>query len=108
MLFNSAQFLLLFFPAVTCAYYALPQRHRWAMLLAASAYFYAVAIPAYLLVLLFVILVDYAAGLTIERMGGARRRLVLALSICANVGILAVFKYLDFLDQNAAHLARIV
>src|SRR5205823_2892001 len=108
MLFNSAQFLLLFFPVVTCAYYALPQRHRWWLLLVASAYFYAVAIPAYLVVLLFVVLVDYVAGLTIERMEGARKRLMLALSIGANVGILAVFKYLDFVDQNAAHLARIV
>jgi len=47
MLFNSALFLLVFFPIVTVAYYALPHRFRIWLLLAASAYFYAVAIPTY-------------------------------------------------------------
>jgi hypothetical protein len=51
MLFNSAQFLLLFFPLVTLLYYAAPRRVRWILLLAASCYFYMVLVPAYILVL---------------------------------------------------------
>jgi alginate O-acetyltransferase complex protein AlgI len=108
MLFNSALFLLVFFPIVTLAYYALPHRFRIWLLLGASAYFYAVAIPTYLLVLVGVVLVDYAAGLAIERAAGRSRRAILGISICVNVGLLAVFKYLDFFSHNAESLVRII
>jgi len=41
----------------------------------------------------------------IERSAGNRRRIYLALSLCANVGVLAFFKYYNFLDANFAALA---
>ncbi|MDQ3606930.1 MAG: poly(beta-D-mannuronate) O-acetylase, partial [Gemmatimonadota bacterium] len=40
MLFNSWEFLV-FFPVVVALYFATPFRFRWALLLAASYYFYA-------------------------------------------------------------------
>ena len=108
MLFNSAQFLLLFFPIVTCVYYLLPRRFRWGLLLVASCYFYAVAVPVYLLVLAAIIVIDYAAGIAIEGSAGARRRMFLTISICANVGLLALFKYLDFVEVSATSLAHMI
>jgi hypothetical protein len=57
MLFNSLQFLV-FFPVVTALYFLAPHRARWLLLLAASCVFYAAFIPKYLLILLFLILVD--------------------------------------------------
>ncbi len=107
MLFNSVQFLI-FFPVVTALYFVLPHKYRWAMLLAASCIFYMVFIPAYILILASTIIVDYIAGIYIERSTGARRRLFLIISIISNVGFLAFFKYFNFLNGNIAFLARLI
>ncbi len=99
MLFNSLQFLL-FFPIVTALYFALPHRARWPMLLAASCWFYMAFIPIYILILGFTIVVDYFAGLAIARSAGRRRKTFLVASILANCGVLAFFKYYNFLNDN--------
>jgi D-alanyl-lipoteichoic acid acyltransferase DltB (MBOAT superfamily) len=107
MLFNSIEFLI-FFPVVTTAYFLLPHEARWVLLLAASALFYMAFVPAYVLILLFTITIDYAAGLLIERSTGARRKAYLVASLVSNVGILAFFKYADFLNQNITALAKLL
>lgn len=106
MLFNSFSFAI-FFPIVTALFFLLPQRWRWAMLLAASCYFYMAFIPVYIFILFFTIAIDYTAGLLIENATSLRRRkLFLVGSILANVGVLAVFKYFNFLNANCAALAH--
>jgi D-alanyl-lipoteichoic acid acyltransferase DltB (MBOAT superfamily) len=105
MLFNSIQFLI-FFPAVTALYFGLPHRLRWAWLLAASCYFYMAFMPSYILILGFTIVIDYFAGLAIENAEGRRRKLFLAASLAANVGVLVVFKYFNFLNANLKGLAE--
>ena len=100
MLFNSIQFLI-FFPLVTLVFFAIPHRFRWAWLLGASAYFYAFFIPAYLWILVGTIIVDYIAGLLIGRSKTLfERRAWLGASLIANVGVLAVFKYGNFIAGN--------
>ena len=103
MLFNSFQFLI-FFPLVTIIYFLLPHRWQWFHLLIASCIFYAAFIPAYLLILFATIITDYLAGIFIENTKGTRRKYFLILSIVANVGILAVFKYYDFFIDNINQL----
>ena len=107
MLFNSLAFLV-FFPIVTAIYFAVPYRFRWIPLLAASCYFYMAFIPVYILILFFTIAVDYVAGIAIEDSTGRRRRLFLLASIAANVGVLAFFKYFNFLNANLAELASFI
>lgn len=58
--------------------------------------------PIYILILAFTILVDFLAGLWIERLEGSRRKYALTMSIAANVGVLAFFKYFNFLNHNLA------
>ena len=99
MLFNSLEFLL-FFPIVTTLYFVLPYRFRWALLLIASCYFYMVFKPVYILILAFTIVIDYFAGIYIEKSEGKKRKLYLTLSLIANIGVLAVFKYFNFLNLN--------
>jgi alginate O-acetyltransferase complex protein AlgI len=105
MLFNSFAFLI-FFPTVTTLYFLLPFKFRWALLLAASCYFYMYFIPVYFLVLLFTIIVDYCAGLWIEDAPQHQRRLLLGLSIAANVGVLAIFKYFNFVNDNVSFVSH--
>ena len=103
MLFNSLLFLL-FFIIVTSLYYLLPHRLRWVWLLAASCYFYMYFKPQYILIILFTIVIDYIAGILIEKAEGSRRKLLLLISLCANIGVLAFYKYFNFLAQNFNYL----
>lgn len=103
MLFNSFEFLL-FFPIVTLIYFLLPHKFRWFHLLAASCVFYMAFIPVYILILFLTIVVDYIAGIMIAQAEGRRRKLFLAMSIVANVGILGFFKYYNFFTDNVNHL----
>ncbi|MEO5893944.1 MAG: MBOAT family O-acyltransferase [Ferruginibacter sp.] len=99
MIFNSIEFVL-FFIFVTIAYFILPYRFRWFLLLAASCYFYMAFVPVYILILGFTIVIDYFAGIFIENEQGKKRKLYLVMSLVANIGVLAVFKYYNFLNDN--------
>ncbi|HMO55957.1 MAG TPA: hypothetical protein PKA05_14715 [Roseiflexaceae bacterium] len=99
MLFNSLPFAI-FFGIVTTAYFMMPQRYRWFWLLAASCYFYMAFVPIYIVILFFTIAVDYVTGVWIEESEGLRRRILLIVSITANIGVLVVFKYFNFLKSS--------
>ncbi len=99
MLFNSIQFLI-FFVVVTVLFYLLPHKFRWLLLLLASCYFYMAFVPVYILILGFTIVIDYFAGLYIEKSTGHKRKLFLVISLIANIGVLCVFKYYNFINAN--------
>ncbi len=99
MLFNSLEFIL-FFIVVTAAFFSLPHKFRWALLLAASCLFYMAFVPVYILILAGTIVVDYFAGIFIENAEGKKRKHFLIMSLVANIGVLAVFKYYNFFIEN--------
>jgi len=103
MLFNSIHFLV-FFVVVTTLFFTLPHRFRWFMLLVASCYFYMVFVPVYILILGGTIIVDYFAGIWLEKTTGKKRKWLLVASLVANIGVLAVFKYYNFLNENLSAL----
>src|SRR5258708_631383 len=107
MLFNSVSFLV-FFPLVAVLYYILPPRFRWVLLLVASCYFYIAFIPAYILILFYLIAIDFVMGQMIEKATGKKRKLFLIISIIANVGTLFIFKYFNFFNTNVEHLASVL
>src|SRR6187431_3074635 len=104
MLFNSLHFAV-FFPVVTALYFALPHRLRWLLLLLASCYFYMAFIPVYILILGFTIVVDYFAGIYLEK-AKSKRKLFLIMSLVANIGVLAFFKYFNFINENITALLK--
>lgn len=104
MLFNSIDFVL-FYIVVTFLYFVLPFGARWVVLLAASCFFYMAFVPIYIVILGFTIVIDYFAGIYIENAQGSRRKLLLTCSLVANIGILAVFKYFNFLNENITLVA---
>lgn len=103
MSFVSLQFLL-FFPLVTLVYFLLPHRFRWFWLLAASYYFYMYFNPQYAILLGISTFITYLSGILIGRENKSpdrqkalrNKKLFTVLSFIINVGILAVFKYLNF------------
>lgn len=103
MLFNSLQFLV-FFAFVISAFYALPHKNRWILLLLSSCYFYMAFIPQYILILFAVILIDYVCAFLIHKATGVKRKAFLLLSLMANLGILVYFKYYNFFLDNLSLL----
>ncbi len=115
MTFASQVFLFLFLPATLAAYALMPRRARQLVLVAASLVFCAWAGPAFLAPLVAVICVDFTCGRVIAGAAGAaeggvrrpgRRRAALAVSVAANLGLLAVFKYAAFAADNLGALLR--
>lgn len=104
MLFNSFDFLV-FFPLVTLLYFLIPHKFRWALLLAASCVFYMFFIPVYILILAITILIDYFAGMYIEKSEGKKRKLYLIISIISTCLVLFIFKYFNFFNANFAAIA---
>ena len=90
MLFNSPQFAL-FLLAAVCLYRALPTRLRNPFLLGASLLFYTLWLPAYLVLLLADIAVNYALLRGMVR--SSRPKLYLVASIVFTLGLLGTFKY---------------
>ncbi|MEW6319614.1 MAG: MBOAT family O-acyltransferase [Acidobacteriota bacterium] len=78
------------------------------VLLVLSLIFYGWHRPSYLLLLLFNCVIDYVAGLVLARDPRERiRRAVLIISLTANLGMLAFFKYATFLIESALGLLSV-
>ncbi len=108
MLFNSFEFLF-FFIIVTSLFFAIPHRFRWILLLLASCFFYMFFKPVYILILAFTIAIDYTAGLLIEGQKTAKlKRIYLLGSLVANIGVLVIFKYYNFLNDNLTEIASLI
>ena len=103
MLFNSIEFVI-FFLIVTTFYFALQHRYRWFLLLTSSCYFYMSFVPIYILILGFTIIIDYWAGIFLEKTTGKNRKFFLIASLVANIGVLSVFKYYNFFNENLTAL----
>ncbi len=95
MLFNSFAFLA-FFAVLAVLYYAVPSRFRWLLLLVASYYFYSTFQLVYMLLLAYATAVAYVAGIAVAR-DDPNRRMILAVAIVAELAVLVLFKYADFL-----------
>jgi alginate O-acetyltransferase complex protein AlgI len=100
MQFNSLVFVIfgiIFF----CGWPILRRRKnvRWIYLVTASFIFYGWWDWRFLFLIMFSGLIDYFAGLAMERFPG-RKRTWLIMSLLGNVGSLGVFKYLDFGVSN--------
>ncbi len=103
MVFSSFEFLL-FFPIVTFLYFTIPHKFRWILLLLSSCIFYAFFKWEYILILFFTIVVDYYAAIWIDKAQGRERKIALAVSLVANIGVLALFKYYYFIIDNVNSL----
>jgi alginate O-acetyltransferase complex protein AlgI len=106
MVFSSPIFLFLFLPIVLTVHALLPgtkARNCWLLLM--SLAFYAWGQIDFLLLLLASTLMNYSLGLWVDRSANtAGRKLAIAVAVFINVGLLAFFKYADFVVRllNAA------
>jgi len=100
MLFNSLEYLW-FFPTVVIIYYSLPSHKRWVLLLLASYFFYMSWKVEYIFLIIFSTLVDYFLALKIHQAkNSTQRKFFLVFSLVSNLGLLAAFKYANFISEN--------
>lgn len=105
MLFNSIGYLF-FLPITIMLYFAAPSRWRWAVLLAASYFFYLLWKAEFVLVLMGATLVSYLAALQMGKLPQKKQRFkYLVASILINLGMLFVFKYLGFFSEIFNYVA---
>ncbi len=100
MVFSSVTFLFFFLPLVIALYYAVPRRARNGVLLFGSLVFYTWGTGALVVPLIASIAANYEFGRRIEAAIARNRwtaaRLLLAIAVLMNVGLLAWFKYANF------------
>jgi alginate O-acetyltransferase complex protein AlgI len=101
MLFSSPLFLFWFLALLLAAHFIAPRPRRNSLLLAASLVFYAWGERYFVAVLLGSIALNYHFGIRLDRAEEPRRRRwLLAGAVAVNLGLLALFKYADFLVAN--------
>lgn len=104
MVFSSITFLFAFLPAVLAVYYITPVKIKNFILLLFSLLFYAWEEPRYIWVMIASIVFGYIMGCFIEiskkKEKMMRAKLLLALDVVVNIGMLIYFKYIGFFTEN--------
>lgn len=102
MLFNSINFFV-FFLIILLMYYIIPIKFRHIWLLISSYYFYMQWNVSYILLLFSSTILTYIAGICIGRLEFKKndnyiikKKICVALTVIANLGILFLFKYYNF------------
>ena len=104
MLFNSHAYLIYFLPFAALGFFAFGERARWAVrwLVAASLFFYGWWNPAHLPLIAGSIVGNFWVARRIQH--SARRRGWLVAGVAANLALLGVFKYADFVLRTLAQV----
>jgi alginate O-acetyltransferase complex protein AlgI len=96
MSFNSLPFLA-FLTLIVVAYWLLPRRFRWVLLLLASYFFCATWAPTFLIWLILSTLVAYTLARLMRGTSDTnKRKILLAFGVVSNVSLHFILKYLAF------------
>ncbi|MGN0481560.1 MAG: MBOAT family O-acyltransferase [Lachnospiraceae bacterium] len=103
MVFSSAVFLFAFLPIVLILHTFIPKIFiKNILLIVASLFFYGWGEPAYVILLLVSVTVNYFTGKVAaggKESGDRRAHIAIVLSVVFNIGMLVVFKYTGFLVE---------
>ena len=96
MVFSSPLFIFIFLAITLALYYAVPNRvYRNVILCVMSLIFYGWGEPAFLLLMIFSIMMNYTAGRLVGKYRDCEKKAKAALivSVVINIGLLVAFKY---------------
>ena len=103
MLFSTMTFVFMFLPIILVLYLAAKKELHNPILLISSIIFYAWGEPKYLAIMLLTILINWLGAIGVDKFKN-HKKLVLALTIIANLGFLIYFKYFNFLIDNCNNI----
>lgn len=101
MIFSSPIFLFLFLPFTVLAYFFLPRKAQNVYLLLMSLVFYAWGESVYVALMLLSIGFNHLAGLALDRLDGSNKKALVSIVVGIDLGFLAVFKYGNYIVDNA-------
>ena len=106
MVFSSNEFLFFYLPLSLILYFITPIKYRNLALFLVSLVFYGWEKPIYLLIMLFIIAVNYIFGYLIDCAGedASKRKQMLVIGVVINLATLGFFKYADFVLENLARI----
>lgn len=111
MNFNSIDFLI-FFPIVVVVYFIIPKKIRYIWLLVASYYFYMCWSVKYTLLIVFSTVLTYVGTLLIGKYKIEKKdkiaNICLVITLILNLGVLLLFKYINFIFQNINYITKIL
>ncbi len=100
MVFSSAVFLLAFLPIVFICNCLIKKEYSNYLLLVASLIFYAWGEPELVLLMIASIVLNWVFGLLLARTQNGLRKLILAVGVVCDLGILGYYKYAGFLAET--------
>ncbi len=103
MVFSSVLFLFYFLAPLLMVYPFVPQRYKNLTLFAVSLFFYAWGEPVYVILMVFSAFFNYIMAFFIDK---RKSKLSLIIACVVNLGLLAVFKYTDFLISTVNGIIR--
>ena len=101
MVFSNLTFVCLFLPITLALYFSSPKWLHNAVLVLASIVFYIWGGRVAIILFLISIAVNFYFGQAIASAGAERRDRLIRWSVAGNLFVLIVFKYLDFVVDNA-------
>ncbi|MBQ7871813.1 MAG: MBOAT family protein, partial [Oscillospiraceae bacterium] len=109
MLFNSLAYAI-FLPLVVLAYFAVPHRFRWMVLLVFSYYFYMSWNPELVVLISFTTFVSWFAAILVEKWNDrpALKKAALVISVGLCLAVLFFFKYFNFVSESVTAVCRLV
>src|SRR4051812_35880733 len=101
MVFSSITFLFYFLPFFLLVYTLVGRKLKNPVILLGSIFFYAWGAPRFIFVILGTTAIDFYLVRGIAASGSQqRRKLLLLVSLCINIGLLFYFKYSNFFVDN--------
>lgn len=102
MVFSSLIFLYIFLPIVLILYFISPMKIKNLIIFVSGILFYAWGEPICVLIMLLSTVIDYTAGIFMHKFDDdqKKRTICLIVSVVMNVGLLAIFKYSDFIIDS--------
>lgn len=99
MVFSSVEFIYFFLPVAIFGHFILPKRYKNAWLFLTGLIFYSFGEPIWALLLLLSCIINYSAGLIINKYEGnaKKRRAALICDVILNLAMLCIFKYTGFI-----------
>ncbi len=108
MLFSSIIFLIVFLPIVLLSNLATPRIFRNSLLLFFSLLFYAWGEGSYIILMLISIVTNYGIAIVIDKYRNNKLdQYILITGVTINIGLIAYFKYTDFIFQTFYGLTSI-
>lgn len=106
MVFSSLTFIFIFLPFFLFIYFIVPFKLKNIILLIFSLLFYAWGEPKYVLLMIFVSILNYVGGYMIDKKqhNNIAKKIILFINIISNIAILFYFKYTNFLIDNMNYL----